>query len=138
KGKVTIIQIMGSWCPNCMDESTLLQEQYMKYTDKGFNVIALAYEKTTDTALARQRVQRFKQRLKCTYPFLITGKTGKDDASGMFPMLNEIVAFPTTIYIDKKGVIRKVYTGFNGPGTGTYYEKSKLEMTQYIELLLNE
>jgi thiol-disulfide isomerase/thioredoxin len=138
KGKVIVIQLMGSWCPNCMDESVMFEELYQTYNPQGLEILALAFEKTTDTALARARVSRFKERLHCHYDFLITGKSGKDEALAVFPTLNKIMAFPTTIYIDKQGNIRKIYTGFNGPGTGEYYIKSKSETKVFIEKLLSE
>ncbi len=138
KGKVIILQLMGSWCPNCVDESVMLEELYKQYQKQGLEIIALAFEKTIDTSLARAKVTRFKERLHCHYNFLITGKTGKEEAATVFPMLNEIIAFPTTIYIDKQGKIRKIYTGFNGPGTGDYYIKTKTDTKAFIEKLLNE
>ena len=79
-----------------------------------------------------------KTRFNAKYEFLITMKTGKDQASEALPMLNEVMAFPTTIYIDKKGVVRKIYTGFNGPATGEAYTKFVEDTTRFVEKLLAE
>lgn len=138
KGKPVIIQVMGSWCPNCMDETKTLAELYKKYNPLGLEIIALAYEKTNDPAKAREVVTRLKKHYGVTYEMLITGKTGKDEASQSLPFLNGIMAFPTTIYIDKKGNVRKVYTGFNGPATGMHYERMHAEMIRFINQLLAE
>ncbi len=138
KGKPVIIQVMGSWCPNCMDETKTLAELYKKYNPQGLEIIALAYEKTNDEAKARETVTRLKKHYGVTYEMLITGKTGKDEASKSLPFLNGIMAFPTTIYIDKKGNVRKVYTGFNGPATGLHYEQMHEEMERFIAQLLAE
>lgn len=138
KGKPVIIQVMGSWCPNCMDETKTLAAIYKKYNPQGLEIIALAYEKTPDEARAREIVSRLKKHYGATYEMLITGKTGTDEASKSLPFLNGIMAFPTTIYIDKKGNVRKVYTGFNGPATGLHYEQMHEEMERFITMLLAE
>jgi len=138
KGKAVIIQLTGTWCPNCMDETALLAELHKKYRAKGLEIIALAYEKTTDEAKARANVLRLKNRYDAEYDFLLTGKTGRDQASASLPFLNGVMAFPTTIYIDRKGRIRKIYTGFNGPGTGAHYEQLVSETVKLIETLLAE
>ncbi|MBL0327885.1 MAG: TlpA family protein disulfide reductase [Bacteroidetes bacterium] len=138
KNKVVIIQIMGSWCPNCMDETKFLAPFYDKYNSKGLEVVALAFERTDDFNKAISNVQRSKTRFNAKYEFLITMKTGKDQASEALPMLNEVMAFPTTIYIDKKGIVRKIYTGFNGPATGDAHTKFVEETTRFVEKLLAE
>lgn len=138
KNKVVIIQIMGTWCPNCMDETKFLAPFYDKYNSKGLEVVALAFERTDDFNKAVNNIQRSKTRFNADYEFLITMKTGKNQASEALPMLNEVMAFPTTIYIDKKGVVRKIYTGFNGPATGDAYTKFVEETTRFVEKLLAE
>lgn len=138
KNKVVIIQIMGTWCPNCMDETKFLAPFYDKYNSKGLEVVALAFERTDDFNKAVSNINRSKTRFKAKYEFLITMKTGKDQASEALPMLNAVMAFPTTIYIDKKGVVRKIYTGFNGPATGDAHTKFVEETTRFIEKLLVE
>lgn len=138
KNKVVIIQIMGSWCPNCMDETAYLAPLYEKYKKKGFEIVALCFEKTTDFNKAASNVSRLKTHYKAGYEFLITEKTGKDMASQALPMLNGIMAFPTTIFIDKKGKVRKIYTGFTGPGTGKYYDKFVEESDLFLKKLLEE
>jgi thiol-disulfide isomerase/thioredoxin len=138
KNKVVIVQLMGTWCPNCMDETKFLVPFYEKYKAQGLEVIALAFERTDDFAKAVSNVERSKKRFNANYDFLITMKTGKDQASEALPMLNAVMAFPTTIYIDKKGVVRKIYTGFNGPATGDAYIKYVEETTLFIEKMLKE
>ncbi len=138
KNKVIIIQLMGTWCPNCMDETKFLSGFYDQYKNKGMEVIGLAFERTTDFNKAVTNVNRLKTRYNVKYELLITEKTGKDQASAALPMLNNIMAFPTTIYIDKKGNVRKIYTGFNGPATGEKYTEYVSETTSFIETLLKE
>lgn len=138
KNKVVIVQLMGTWCPNCMDETKFLAPFYEKYKAQGLEVIALAFERTDDFAKAVSNVERSKKRFNANYDFLITMKTGKDQASEALPMLNSVMAFPTTIYIDKKGVVRKIYTGFNGPATGDAHTKFVEQTILFVEKLLKE
>lgn len=138
KNKVVIIQIMGSWCPNCMDETKFLAPFYDKYKPKGLEVVGLAFERTDDFNKAVSNVSRMKNKFDANYEFLITMKTGADQASEALPMLNKVMAFPTTIYIDKKGIVRKIYTGFYGPATGQKYSSYVEETTRFVEKLLAE
>jgi thiol-disulfide isomerase/thioredoxin len=138
KNQVVIIQLMGTWCPNCVDETKFLSGFQARYSDKGLKAIALAFERTEDFNKAVELVSRLKKRFAAGYDFLITGKTGAAQASEALPMLNAVMAFPTTIYIDKKGIVRKIYTGFYGPATGEAYTKYVEETTLFIEKLLAE
>jgi thiol-disulfide isomerase/thioredoxin len=138
KNKVVIIQIMGTWCPNCMDETKFLAGFYDKYRSKGLEIVGLAFERTDNFAKAVSNIKRSKTKFNASYEFLITGKQGSQQASEALPMLNKIMAFPTTIYIDKKGVVRKIYTGFYGPATGKEYDKYVEETTRFVEKLLAE
>jgi peroxiredoxin len=136
--KVVLIQIMGTWCPNCMDETKFLAAEYERDKSKGLEIIALAFERTSDTARANANLRRLKLRYHAGYEFLLTGKTGNQQASEVLPMLNAVMAFPTTLYIDKKGRIRKIYTGFNGPATGNYFDQYKEEHERFLDKLLAE
>lgn len=138
KNKVVIVQLMGTWCPNCMDETKYFASVYNKYHEQGLEIIALAFERTDDFTKAVNNIQRSKNRFKAEYDFLITGKTGAQQASEALPMLNKVMAFPTTIYIDKKGVVRKIYTGFNGPATGDEYIKFTEQTARFLEKMLKE
>ncbi len=137
KDKVIIIQIMGSWCPNCMDETAYLAKLYKQYNKKGLEVIGLAYERTTDPEKAKTNILRLRNRFGAEYEILITGLTGKDKASESLPFLNGIMAFPTTLILDKNHKVRSVYTGFNGPATGKAYESYTIKTEHLINKLIN-
>lgn len=140
KNKVVIVQILGSWCPNCMDETNyMVSSYYPKYHKKGVEVIGLAYERTTDFAKSQRTLQQLKEHFNITYPLLITGYTpGKGDPQKSLPMLADFKGFPTTIIIDKKGNVRKIHTGFSGPGTGEYYTQFIDEFQKLTDDLLAE
>jgi thiol-disulfide isomerase/thioredoxin len=136
KNKVVIIQIMGSWCPNCMDESAYLAKVYKQYNQRGLEIIALAYERTADSERATANIMRLIKKFDIGYDILLTGLTGKDKASESLPFLNVVMAFPTTIFLDKNHQVKSVYTGFSGPATGKAYEKYCLKTENLINNLL--
>lgn len=139
KNKVVVVQFFGSWCPNCMDETAFMVPFYNKYKDKGFEVVGLGYERTTEEERSRKNILRLKDRFKVTYPLLLTGYTNAPgEVLKSLPMLDKFMAFPTTIIIDKKGEVRKIHTGFSGPGTGNYYTEFVEDFEKFINELLAE
>jgi peroxiredoxin len=139
KNKVVIVQIMGSWCPNCMDETDYLVNYYKKYHQKGVEIVGLAYERTTDFAKSQKTLAQLRSRFNVPYPLLITGYTNASgEPAKSLPMLAKVLGFPTTIIIDKKGDVRKIHTGFSGPGTGNYYTVFKNEFEGLTNNLLAE
>ncbi|GAB3922862.1 peroxiredoxin family protein [Mucilaginibacter myungsuensis] len=139
KGKVVIVQFMGSWCPNCMDETAYLVNYYKKYQPKGVEIVGLAYERTTDFERSKKTLTQLKDRFDIPYPLLITGFTNdKKETAKSLPMLANFLAFPTTIIIDKKGDVRKIHTGFSGPGTGEHYVEFVNEFEKLTDDLLAE
>ncbi|HEY8734559.1 MAG TPA: TlpA disulfide reductase family protein [Puia sp.] len=140
KNKVVIVQLLGSWCPNCMDETRFLSAWYLQNKTRGVRIIGLAYERTSSFADARRLLQPFITRFNVTYPILATGVAISDTlrSEKTIPEIESIVGFPTTIFIDKKGMVRKIHTGFNGPGTGEHYEVYKKEFDRLVSGLLTE
>ncbi|CAL2103205.1 Redoxin [Tenacibaculum sp. 190130A14a] len=140
KNKVVIAQIMGSWCPNCLDESRYYVEYLKKNPNPNVQFIALAFEldKTQDKAF--QKLQRLKKQIGITYPVLLAqyGGSNKKEAAKKLPMLNHILSYPTTVFIDKKGKVRKIHTGFNGPATGQKYIDFKKEFEDFVKQLSEE
>jgi thiol-disulfide isomerase/thioredoxin len=138
KNSVSIIQIMGSWCPNCTDESRFLKELYTTSKSDRLHIIPIAFERGDDVAAACKRVTNQFVQLELPYPFYYGGKSSKDEAQKTLNFLSEVHSFPTTIFIDKKGVIRRVYTGFYGPGTHDEYTKHSGEIKTLVADLLSE
>jgi len=140
KNKVVVVQILGSWCPNCMDETKFLSDYYNKNHRKGLEIIGLAYERTTDFKTSQKDLLPFKKRFHVQYPILITGVTVSDslNAEKTLPQLESINAFPTTIFVDRKGNIRKIQAGFSGPATGEHYTEFKKEFNEIVNELLSE
>ncbi len=138
ENKAIIIQVMGSWCPNCMDESAYLAQVYKQYQKEGLEIVALAFEKTNDIEKAKSNLLRLKKRFGMDYEILITQQTGKEKASEVLSALNKITAFPTTIFLNKEHKVIKVHTGFSGPATGNEYEVFKQNTEGLVKQLIKE
>ena len=138
KNKVTIVQILGSWCPNCMDETKFLSPWYQKNKQRGVEVLGLAFERSPEMAVSGPKIERMKERFQIDYPIVLAGTNNKAEASKALPDLNAVAAFPTTIFIDKKGKVRHIHTGFSGPGTGNYYDQYVEEFNRLVDKLVAE
>jgi hypothetical protein len=121
-----------------MDETKFLAPWYTENKERGVEIIGLAYERKPDFAYASARVKKMIDKLDVSYDFVVAGTDDKEKASQTLPMLNRVVAFPTTIFIGKDGKVKKIHTGFSGPGTGVYFEQFKEQFNQTINELLVE
>jgi thiol-disulfide isomerase/thioredoxin len=138
RNKVVVIQLMGSWCPNCMDETRFLSEYYKNNKQRGVEMIALAYEYSTNTERSVNSLRKFEQKFSVDYPILITGVTSSDSlkTEKTLPQLTPIKSFPSTIFVGKDGKVKKVHGGFFGPATGIEYTKYKQEFEETVKSLL--
>jgi peroxiredoxin len=137
-GKVVIVALGGSWCPNCHDEAAFLAPFYTQHHGEGLEVIGLMFEDLETAPEARAAVQRFRDRYAIGYPLLLAGLSDKADAAKRLPQLNGVFAFPTTLFIDRKGVVRHIHTGFSGPATGRHYTELTQDFDARIRALLAE
>ncbi|MFY0604622.1 MAG: TlpA family protein disulfide reductase [Flavobacteriaceae bacterium] len=140
KDKVIIVQIMGTWCPNCLDESRYYKEFLSNNSIDDVAFVALAFEDAKTKELAFKRINRWREKSKVPYPVLLAqyGTSDKKLAQEKLPMLNHIISYPTSIYIDKKRNIRRIHTGFNGPATGQKYIDFKKEFVRFLDTLITE
>jgi thiol-disulfide isomerase/thioredoxin len=138
RGKVVVLQVLGSWCPNCMDETKFLAPWYEQNKARGVEVIGLGYERMPEYDQAAARLRQMKERLAVGYDLAVAGVSNKDSVAKSMPQLAKFMAFPTTIFLDKKGVVRSIHTGFSGPGTGQYYEDEKAHFNRMVDKLLKE
>jgi len=136
--KVVVIQILGSWCPNCMDETRFYVDWIGKNPGKDVEFIGLAFERKSDREYAFARIENMKQKLNVPYEVLFAGTTSQESRSEALPMLNKVMSFPTSIMLDKDHKVRRIHTGFSGPGTGDYYDKFVEEFNLQITQLLEE
>ena len=140
KNKVVIVQIMGTWCPNCLDESKYYAKFHKNNRDKDVEIVALAFEYARTKEEAFSRIDRLKAKVGIDYPVLLAqyGTDDKAKAQEKLPMLNHVLSYPTSIFMDKTGKVRKIHTGFNGPATGDKYIEFKAEFEAFVKELLAE
>jgi peroxiredoxin len=137
-GKVVLVTIGGSWCPNCHDEAVFLKQLLASRRGRGLEVIQLMFERTTDFASSAQAARDFIEAFDIDYPVLVAGVVTDDDVLKKLPELAAFKAYPTMFVIDRKGVVRAIHTGFSGPATGEHYEEQGRELTALVDGLLDE
>ena len=138
RGKVVLVTLTGSWCPNCADEMQFLTEYFNQAHDRGLEIITLLYEHFEDYDRAAERGRAMRDQYHIGYDLLVAGTSDKTQASETLPMLNRVLAFPTMIFIDRAGRVRRIHTGFSGPGTGAHYTQFRDEFKQIMDGLLAE
>ena len=137
-GKVVIVSLLGSWCPNCLDETAFLAPWYKANRTRGVEVVGLAFERKDDIEYARNQLSVFMEQFGVTYDILFAGRVGEETVAKVLPELTKLMSYPTTIFIDKKGSVRKIHTGFSGPATGKFYEEFKTGFNNTVNELVNE
>ncbi len=139
KDKVVVVQIMGTWCPNCLEETQYYTEYLKKNPSKDLAFVSLAFEYAPKER-AVKGIKRLISRVGVPYPVLLAqfGTSDKKKANEKLPMLNHVLSYPTTVFIDKSGAVRKIHTGFNGKATGKKYTAFTLEFESFLDQLLSE
>jgi thiol-disulfide isomerase/thioredoxin len=128
KGKVVIVDIFGTWCPNCHDEAPLLSDIYNRYRTKGVEIVGLSYEYTDDRARNDRLVKIYRDTYGIQFPLLLAGTTDEGQIAKTLPQLVNFGAYPTTIFLDRDGKVHAIHAGFAGPATGNYAEvKARFE-----------
>jgi thiol-disulfide isomerase/thioredoxin len=136
KGKVVILSIGGSWCPNCHDEAPFLDELYKTYQARGLEIVGLMFENDANPEVARPRVRAFIKRFGIQYHMLIAGTT--QNIGEKLPQIVNFGAYPTTIFLGRDGRVRSVHAGFASPATGGEHTRLKNEVRELTERLLAE
>lgn len=140
KNKVVVVQIMGTWCPNCLDETRYFTKYYNNNKNEDLEFVSLAFEYAPTKEKALASIDRLQEAIGVPYPILLAqfGTSDKQKANQKLPMLNHVLSYPTTVIIDKNGKVRKIHTGFNGPATGEKYDEFVAEFESFISMLLKE
>jgi peroxiredoxin len=134
-GKVVLVNISGSWCPNCHDEAPFLSSLYRKYRSRGLEIVALSFEEG-DQLKNPTRLRAFIETYGIEYTVLVAGVP--DDIEAKLPQAVNLNAFPTTFVLGRDGRVRGVHAGFPSPGSGEYYRRAERTMIEEVERLLAE
>jgi thiol-disulfide isomerase/thioredoxin len=135
RGKVVIITVGGSWCPNCHDEAPFLVSLYKRFHSQGLEIVNLDFEQgdpDTDTA----RLKAFIAHYGITYPVLNAGNT--DQLAEKIPQGVNLNCWPTSFFIGRNGLVKETHAGFAGPGNTVGHAALDHEVTALIEKLLAE
>lgn len=136
KGKPIIVDIFGTWCPNCHDEAPVLEKLYKKYHPQGLEIVALAYEYTADQGRDQRLMEIYRAKYGLTFPMLLSGTTAEGQIAKTLPQLVDFGAFPTTIFLDRNGRVRAIHAGFSGPATGEKYEQVQQRFDELARAIL--
>lgn len=138
RGKVVLVALLGSWCPNSQDAAAFLAPLYRAQRERGVEVVALMFEHFKQFEQAAEAVKALRAAHQVEFPTLIAGISDKADASARFPQLSRVHAFPTTLFIDRRGRVRRIHTGFDGPATGQHYEDMIADFAATVDELAAE
>ncbi|MEM6877074.1 MAG: TlpA disulfide reductase family protein [Bacteroidota bacterium] len=121
-GKIKLIQIFGTWCPNCRDETNFLRDWLADYAYADqVAIIGLGFERYgLDDPRSFAALDRYRQHMDVSWPLLLAGPSSKSAAADALPQLNHILSYPTLLFVDRDNRVRRIHTGFNGPATSKY------------------
>jgi thiol-disulfide isomerase/thioredoxin len=135
KDKVVIVNVTGSWCPNCHDEAPFLVELYRKYHSQGLEIVALDFEEP-EQRKDPTRLQAFIKKYGIAYTYLIAGEPTELQAK--IPQAENLNSWPTTFFLGRDGTVRAIHAGFAAPASGQYNVALKKEVRERVEHLLSE
>lgn len=135
RGKVVLVNISGSWCPNCHDEAPFLASLDRRYRSKGLEVVTLSFEEA-DQLVNPERLRAFNAQYGIEYTVLLAGEP--EQLAEKVPQAVNLNAFPTTFLLGRDGRVRGVHAGFPSPGSGSYYTQAEKDITRQVERLLAE
>jgi thiol-disulfide isomerase/thioredoxin len=134
-GKVVLVSIGGSWCPNCHDEAPFLAELYRKYRKRGLEIVMLDFEEAEELQRP-QRLPAFLERYHIEYTVLVAGQP--DELNSKIPQATNLNSWPTTFFLGRAGTVRAVHAGFAARASGAFHEQLRREYISTIERLLGE
>ncbi len=138
QGKVVVVDVFGTWCPTCHDAAPALVDLWHRYHARGLEMVGLAYEVTGDSAVDAQLVRRYRDKFRIPFPLLLAGVNVTELTAATLPQLEGFTAYPTTIFLGRDGLVRRVHAGFTGPATGPQHEALLREFRAVVERLLAE
>jgi thiol-disulfide isomerase/thioredoxin len=134
-GKVVIVAIGGSWCPNCHDEAPFLESLYKQFHGRGLEIVNLSFEEA-DQLKDPARLRAFIAKYGVTYTVLVAGET--EQLNEKIPQAVNLNCWPTSFFLGRDGRVREVHAGFAGPANPPAHEALMHEVTELVEQLLAE
>jgi len=135
RGKVLVVEITGSWCPNCHDEAPFLAEMYRKFGRQGLEIVSLSFEEA-DQLKDPTRLRAFVKKYGLEFPVLLCGDP--DEANAKLTQLDNWNTWPATLFLDRRGLVRGIHSGFPSSGSGDLFRQAKEEFNVQVGRLLAE
>jgi thiol-disulfide isomerase/thioredoxin len=130
--------LMGTWCPNCIDQIQFLAPWFKENKSRGVEAIGLAFEVKDDLAFAKGTLTKLKNRYDIQYDLLFAGKVGGNIVAEKLPAIDKFMAYPTTIIVGRDGKVKEIHTGFSGKGTGGFYQDYVTKWNEDLNKLISE
>ena len=134
-GKVVIVTIGGSWCPNCHDEAPFLESLYEKFHSRGLEIVNLSFEEE-DQMKDPQSLRAFIARYHIGYTVLLAGNT--DQLDEKITQADNLNCWPTSFLLGRDGRVREIHAGFAGPANPPAHAALVKEITATISELLDQ
>jgi thiol-disulfide isomerase/thioredoxin len=134
RGKVVLVNITGSWCPNCHDEAPFLEALYQKYHDQGLEIVALDFEQA-EQLKDLSRLRAFIQRYGIQYTYLVAGEPRQ--LNEKIPQAENLNAWPTTFFVGRDGLVHEVHSGFTSRASGSFDSDLKDQIRSNVARLLS-
>jgi len=135
--KARIIEIFGTWCPNCSDAGRELVSLKEHYGDD-LAIVGLAFEITEDFERSVEQVKRHHEHIGTSWPILIAGLSDKDKATAALGFLDQVRSYPTLVFLNEANEVQAVYSGFSGPATGDAYTEQRERFEALIDGMIEE
>ena len=132
---MVLVEVTGSWCPNCHDEAPFLVDLYRRLHDRGLEIVSLSFEEA-DQLQDPVRLRAFVKKYGIEYNMLLCGE--QDDAKVKLTQADNWNAWPTTFFLGRDGRVREVHAGFPSTGSGDLFRQAKAEFVAETERLLAE
>jgi len=101
-GDVVVVNFWATWCPPCKAEMPGINQFYEAYKDQGVVVLAVNAKE------GEELVRPFIESSGFTFPVLL-------DPMGRIVNQYQVRSFPTTLVIDRNGVIQYIHSGMISP-----------------------
>ncbi|MEM7079513.1 MAG: TlpA disulfide reductase family protein [Pseudomonadota bacterium] len=112
RGQVVLINFWASWCGPCRQEMPILDRLHQRYEDTGFAVLGVNVEGEVAPA------QKIVDKTNVTFPVLI------DEGQEVSEMY-DLEAMPSTVVVDRDGVVRYMHRGYKPGDEAKYVEVVK-------------
>ena len=137
QNKPMLVYLFGSWCPNCADEARMLRKMYAdEYSESELEIVGLAFEYSGNFKQNAQMVSRYKDRFNIPWTLLVAGINDKQKAADQLSFLDQVLSYPTSIFINRNHTIEAIHVGFNGPATGSAYYNEIQRFKQHINAII--